>query len=280
MHENRNPMTGGAAEGRGMFCIDTRRVLDSCRDRDCFENARVYLTAYGEEILASANSVRTKSARTLWAYVGIEDVPFNCGFYQVTVRYYIEVEVEACIGIGRSQCIKGLAVLDKDVVLYGGEGYVTSFTSSDENTYCTIRDLNTMYTTEPFAVVETVEPVVLGTRIDYDCGCCTCCDCSDIPAGVASCFDGCLVSSAEGPRLLVSFGIFSVIRLERPAQLLISATDYSVPDKECTPAMGNDSPCDLFRTMSFPVARFKGNTCCTPVEETVKIGGCGCGKNK
>ena len=29
-------------------CIDTYRVIDSCRDKDCFENVKVYLTDFGE----------------------------------------------------------------------------------------------------------------------------------------------------------------------------------------------------------------------------------------
>ena len=37
--------------GRDTVCIDTYRVLDSCRDKDCFEDVRVYLTCYGQEII-------------------------------------------------------------------------------------------------------------------------------------------------------------------------------------------------------------------------------------
>ncbi|MBR3423939.1 MAG: hypothetical protein IKG80_05555, partial [Clostridia bacterium] len=31
--------------GRDTVCIDTYRVLDSCRDKDCFEDAQANLTA-------------------------------------------------------------------------------------------------------------------------------------------------------------------------------------------------------------------------------------------
>ena len=279
MHDNRNGTSLGPCEARGTVCIDTKKVLDSCRDRDCFEDARVYLTAFGEEVISTAANVRTKSAKTLWAYVGINEVPFNCGFYQVTVRYYIEVEVEACVGMGRSQTVHGLAMLEKDVILYGGEGSVTSYSSGPCNTFCGVPDLNTSDTTAPVAVVETVEPVILGTRIAQDC-CCNCCDCTDAPDVVLGCFDGELVSAGNGPKLLVSFGIFSVIRIERPAQVLVQATDYSVPDKECNGMCGNESPCDLFRTIAFPVGRFKGNTCCDNAQEAnQRNGNCGCGKN-
>ena len=118
MQENRNASfcvgsggTGSAQNGSGTVCIDTKRVLDSCRDRDCFEDTRVYLTCMGEDILANSSNVRTRTAKILWAYVGVDEVPFNCGFFRIKIRYYIEVEFEACIGVGRSQCFKGLAVL-------------------------------------------------------------------------------------------------------------------------------------------------------------------------
>ena len=79
----------------------------------------------------------------------------------------------------------------------------------------------------------------------------------------------------NGMRLYVSFGIFSVIRIVRPAQLLIQATDYSVPDKECTPARNDENPCALFRTMAFPVNQFR--TTGNPNRDSgQKSGGCGC----
>ena len=275
MQDNRNCQHN--SQERGTVCIDTMRVLDSCRDRDCFENARVYLTAFGEELIASAANVRTKSAKTLWAYVGVDEVPFNCGFFRVSVKYYIELDLEACMGINRSQCFKGLAILEKDVVLYGGEGNITSYSSSPDNSYCLIGDTDTVSNNAPTAIVESVEPVVLATKVmDCDCGC-NCCDCNDIPERVRCCIGGDICNTNDGPKLYVSFGIFSVIRIVRPAQLLVQATDYSVPEKECYPATSNDSPCDLFRNMSFPTSRFQVTTCPT-TDDNRRGGGCGCNK--
>ena len=274
MHENRNTALGCNQDQRGTVCIDTKRVLDCCRDRDCFEDTRVYLTNYGEEILAAATNVKTKSAKTLWAYVGIDEVPFNNGFYQVNVRYYILLEFEACLGIGRSQTFKGITTLEKSVILYGGEGTVTSYSSSPQNNYCNICDLDTVGNNAPTAIVEAVEPVVLGTKVK-ECVCGCGCDCFELPDAINGILDGQLCTDVKGPAIYVSFGIFSVIRIVRPAQLLVQATDYSVPDKECT-VVGEDNPCDLFRTMAFPVARFRGMN--APVEDLPRTGGgCGCG---
>ena len=286
MQENRNTSVCNQQSTNilgcnGTVCIDTQRVLDCCRDRDCFEDTRVYLTAQGEEILSNSTNVRTRYARLIWAYVGLDEIPFNCGFYQVSVRYYVEVEFEACGGSCRSQTFKGLAVLEKNVVLYGGEGKAVSFTSNPANSYCCIGDLNTATTNAPTAIVETVEPVVLGTKVP-ECGCscpCPCGEYSDIPECVRNIFGDCLVTNSTAPKIYVSFGIFSVIRIVRPAQLLVNATDYSVPDKECTQATNNDNPCALFRSIAFPVAQFRGTDC--PAEDTTQKkngGSCGCGK--
>ena len=276
MQENRNTPLGCNQDTRSTVCIDTKRVLDCCRDRDCFEDTRVYLTTYGEDILAAATNVKTKCAKTLYAYVGIDEVPFNNGFYQVTVKYYILVEFEACIGIGRSQTFKGITTLEKNVILYGGEGNVTSYSSSPENNYCNICNLDTVGNNAPTAIVEAVEPIVLGTKIK-DC-CCGCgCECFEMPDAINGVLDGELCTTAKGRAIYVSFGIFSVIRIVRPAQLLVQATDYSVPDKECNIAC-DDNPCDLFRTIAFPVTRFRGTS--RPTEDTSNGGGGGCGCNK
>ena len=285
MQENRNTSccssgnVGNNQNGSGMVVIDTKRVLDSCRDRDCFEDIRVYLTCHGEEILANSSNVRTRGAKLLWAYIGVDEVPFNCGFYRIRIRYYIEVEFEACLGVGRSQCFKGLAALEKEVILYGGEGRAITFTSSPTNNYCSVCNMN-VGTNDPVAVVETVEPIVLGTKVS-DCNCpCPCggTEYAEIPDGIRNSIGEELVINSTGSRILVSFGIFSVIRMERPAQLLIHATDYCVPDKECSPATDNDNPCALFRTIAFPTSQFRGTDHPTEIPPQRNGGGCGCSR--
>ena len=53
MGENRFSCSGGAASAaRETFGIETSRILDACRDRDCFEDVRVFLTGVGEELIA------------------------------------------------------------------------------------------------------------------------------------------------------------------------------------------------------------------------------------
>ena len=273
--QNRNVPNGLGCDNQGMVCIDTKRVLDCCRDRDCFENVRVYLTSFGEEVLANATNVRTRSAKLIWVYVGVDEVAFNRGFYQISVRYYIKVECEACMGIGRSQTFCGIAVLEKDVILYGGEGSVVSYSSSPNNNYCCIGNVDTVSVNDPTAVVQTVEPIVLGTKI-VDNVCCN--ECCEIPEYVCGCVDGELITNPPSnyPTLYISLGIFSIIRIEREAQMLVNATDYCIPDKECTAATNDDNPCALFNTMPFPVNQFKTTMSPTIEINTNKSSGCGC----
>ena len=267
---------------RGTVCIDTHRVLDSCRDRDCYEDVRVFLSDYGQEIIEQTPSVRAKNAKILWTYVGVDPIRFNQGFYQVSVRFYIKVDLESCQALGRSQEFSGIAVVEKKVVLYGSCGNVSIYRSDPSVGPCDLGNTDNYSTNLPIGVVEVVDPVLLSVRVvepGCPCGCC-CCSCNDIPDGVASAISGALRDSENGPRLLASIGIFSVIRIERPAQYLISAADYCVPDKECNPNE-EDDPCSLFRRMAFPVSEF-----CPPSlsdlagEGQSGGGGCGCGRTK
>lgn len=246
--------------GRENICIDTLRVLDSCRDRDCYEDARVYLTPFGQEIIERTQTVRAKCAEILGTYVGVDPIPFNRGFYQINIRFYVRLTCEACVGIGRSQEFGGLAVLEKQVVLFGGEGNAQIFRSTPDAGFCDFPE-GAVSTNLPVGVVEATSPVILGAKVQERCECsCNCkCDCcGEIPERIAALFDGGILDSATKTNLYVSLGVFSVVRIERPAQLMVQGTDYSVPDKECTPVEGSD-PCSLFRSMAFPVNEF--STC-------------------
>ena len=277
MSESRNNSSSCANDNRGAICIDTNRVFDACRDRDCFENARVYLTSAAEEALSNSNSVRARSAEILWAYVGVTEVPFNCGFYQITIRYYVTVELEICLGLGRSQTARGLSILEKDVVLYGGEGSVTTFSSKPENSFCGTENVDNRSTTEPTAIVETVEPVILNTRVVECPNVCCQCDFVELPECVRCNFDGELNGNNDNaPKLYITYGVFSVIRIVRPVQILVQATDYSVPDKECIPATNSEDPCSVFNNMPFPTSRFRGTAYGNSTDNSRRINGRGC----
>ena len=259
MPENRFPCNS-PGNGREMFAVETNRILDACKDRDCFENVRVFLTDCGSEIIEHTASVRVKGASIAWVYIGIDPVAFNRGFYTVTIRFFVKICFEACLGHGKAQEFEGIAVVEKRVILYGSESTVSVFRSTADSDFCSPLTPAGCASNVPTAVVETVEPIVLQAKVVEEstpCGCCCCCcSCCDIPEHVAMCMNGNLCDGVPGGHiLLVSFGIFSIIRLIRPAQYLIHASEYVIPDKECV-AAAEDDPCAIFRSMSFPTREF------------------------
>lgn len=276
----------GTSPARETVCIDTNRVLDSCRDRDCFENARVYLSDFGNEVLERTSSIRAKSAKIVWTCINIDPIRFNRGFYSVNIRFYVKLVFEACVCAGRSQEIEGIAVLEKRVILYGGESNVSVFKShgvAGEN-FCGCTPAESDEENEPTAIVEVVTPVLLGTRIVErisECNCCCCCCENDLPKPVLSCLEAPLYfgngdrEGRGGERYLtVSLGIFSVIRIVRSAQYLVQATEYCIPEKECVP-VEEDDPCRVFRSMPFPTGEFCAQS--IPLTHPVdRHGRCGC----
>ena len=68
--------------------IDTNRIMDSCRDKDCYEDVRVYLTDFGQEIIEQSGSVRAKCASVVGTNISVVPLAFNKGFYQVNIRMY------------------------------------------------------------------------------------------------------------------------------------------------------------------------------------------------
>ena len=238
-------------------CIEANRILDSCRDRDCFEDVKVLLTDFGNDIIDHTTNVRAKNACIMWTYIGIDPVKFNRGFYSVTIKFYVKITFEACLCGGKSQEFEGVAVLEKRVILYGGESNVSIFKSNpDTSDYCAIPEPCCASKNVPVAIVEVVDPVILNSKVrEADDGCCCCCCCcDDIPDGVSSHVNGSLADT-NGRYLTISLGIFSVVRIVRPAQYLIHATEYCVPDKECISAE-EDDPCAIFRNMAFPTSEF------------------------
>lgn len=94
------------------------------------------------------------------------------------------------------------------------------------------------------------------------------CDCSEsgpvqIPDSIREMFDDELVLSSDRRRLYVTLGQFSIIRLERDAQLIVPVLDYSIPTKECSDSIGcnAEDPCELFSRIPFPTQQFTPTGC-------------------
>ena len=115
-------------------------------------------------------------------------------------------------------------------------------------------------------MAEAVDPIVLDTRVMDVCDCRNECELAEIPAYISRCFDGELSTGGDLRRIYVTLGQFSIVRLERDAQLIVPVMDYSIPTKECCDSPGcAEDPCELFSRIPFPAAQFTPKGCdCKP----------------
>ena len=105
--------------------------------------------------------------------------------------------------------------------------------------------------------------MVLSSKVKEVCDC-SCQELSaQIPKAIHDSFDEELVLSSEQRRLFVTLGQFSLIRLERDAQLVVPVVDYSIPTKECcdTPGCCAEDPCEMFSRIPFPEKQFVPRGC-------------------
>lgn len=224
-------------------CIHTRKIYDSCRDRDCAEDLRVYATASSQGYIESAFSVRPSSATLLYADVNVEEISFNRGHYTVDVTYFYEVTGAAFPG---ENLVRGLCVFNKRVMLFGSEGTARVFSSDG-----TVTDS----AEQPVAVVECVDPIILSMRLADVCATGMNADIREIPRRILDHFGEELVVTDGVRPLYATLGQFSLIRLERDSQLVVPVYDYCLPDKEC-PSSSEDDPCTLFSRIDFPLDEF------------------------
>lgn len=243
-----------------LCCITVDKVFDSARDKDCLEDIRVYLCECSQEVVDHATSVRCKGAEVIATDITIDPVPFNKGFYQVLIRYFICVTVEVCV-CGKSYEVKGLSVYDKKVILYGSEKNVSVFKSDPENNgFCKNPPKLKCESdpTLPTVVVEVATPICLDVKLVERCrnfGNC-CCNIDSLPEGIKERFDSPFIDGEGRNELFVSVGIFSVIRMERPVQIVVPASRFCLPDKDSVPAISSSDPCNVFGRMHFPMDEF------------------------
>ena len=239
-------------------CINVDKIYDSARDKDCIEDLRVYVDQNGQSALDHATNLRCKCADVIWANIAVSDVAFNRGYFAVDIRFYFRICFEATIPYCQPQEVCGIAVYDKQVIMFGSEGSVSIFTSDFCNAPPGVNPAPVSYSNNlPKVVLEVATPICLGAKLtDRTCRCGICC-CSpeQIPEGICNL---CGVSPCEehGIKCLyVTLGLFSLIRMERPVSLLVNACDYCIPDKTSN-VLSETDPCSVFNNMSFPTCEF------------------------
>ncbi len=249
---------------REAISIHTKKVTDSCRDKDCIEDLRVYLTRESQAILDGAAGAKARSAELIYAYIDVEPVSFHRNHYCIDITFYYRILADTVSGCARPATLCGLAVFSKRAILCGEDSSAKIFTSDTvlgNMDGFTRRSFN-----HPTAVVEVLDPIILSSKVRDVCEC----SCSDgnigqLPEGIQKAFEEELVLSGEKRRLYVTLGQFSIIRLERDVQLVVPTLECGLPTKECcdNPGYGED-PCEMFSRIEFPAREFFPKGCAGP----------------
>ena len=173
---------------RQAMSIHTRKITDACRDKDCVEDLRVYLTAGSQQTLDNAANVRVRSAELLHTYIDVEPVAFDRNHYCIDITFYYRILADAVVGTCRPAALSGLAVFSKRAVLCGEDSRAHIFTSDTrigEADGCTLSS-----SSRPTAVVEVLDPMVLSSKVKDACECGTAESVTvQIPAGIRALFD-------------------------------------------------------------------------------------------
>lgn len=240
--------------------IHTRKITDSCRDKDCIEDLRVYLTVSSQELLSTASGAKARSAELLYADIEVEPVAFDCNHYCIDVTFYYQILADATTETSRPASLYGLAIFSKRAVLCGEDNRAHIFSSDTQIT--TSDSLIRRRSNRPTAVVEVLDPMVLSSHVTETCEG-SCLDVVQIPEFIQKMFDEELVLPGDHRQLYVTLGQFSIIRLERNAQLIVPVLDYAIPTKECCDSAiccGED-PCEMFSRIPFPARQFTPTSC-------------------
>lgn len=242
---------------RDAISIHTRKITDSCTDKDCIEELRVYMCRDSQELLESAAGVRARSAELIYAYIDVEPVAFRRSHYCIDITFYYRILADTVNGCARPNTMCGLAVFSKRAVLCGEDSSAKIFTSDDR---CSGGQQSY---NSPTAVVEVLDPMILASKVREVCDC----PCGEpvlnqLPPQIQELFGDELVLSGERRRLYVTLGQFSIIRLERDVQIVVPTLACTVPTKECCDNPGcAEDPCEMFSRIAFPVEQFFPNGC-------------------
>ena len=245
---------------RQAMSVHTRKITDSCRDKDCIEDLRVYLTTGSQAVLDSAATTRVRSAELLTTYIDVEPVAFDRNHYCIDMTFYYRILADAVVGSTRPTTLYGLAVFSKRAVLCGEDSRAHIYRS--DTVIGGMDGASILSANRPVAVVEVLDPMILASKIREadSCGCDAVA--ISIPEAIRNLFDEPLVISGSQRQLFVTLGQFSIVRLERDAQLVIPVLDYAVPCKECCDAPGGgEDPCEMFSRIPFPADQFSSHSC-------------------
>ena len=104
---------------RCALAIHTQKITDSCRDKDCIEDLRVYLTRESQAVLDTAAAAKVRSAELIYTAIDVSPVAFHRNHYAIDLTFYYKVIADASVGPCRPAAVCGLALFSKRAVLCG-----------------------------------------------------------------------------------------------------------------------------------------------------------------
>lgn len=242
----------GQSNFKEAVCVDAYRVYDSCADKDCLEDTRVYFTESGQNIIEQACNVRIKDAKVMNVCINLEPIQFQKGYYAIDMTFFLEVSFDVCTSpasVPVSVC--GLSVFNKRVILYGSEGSVKVYSSDstvDGETSTNISGGNL-----PRAIVQVADPIALSSTL-CEVNSCSCDSGCRIPECICQRYGGSFVCNGVTKIVRATIGLFTIVQIERSVQMLVPAYDFCMPEKECVTS--SDNPCELFSRIDFPTDEF------------------------
>ena len=73
---------------RCALAIHTQKITDSCRDKDCIEDLRVYLTRESQAVLDTAAAAKVRSAELIYTAIDVSPVAFHRNHYTIDLTFY------------------------------------------------------------------------------------------------------------------------------------------------------------------------------------------------
>jgi len=192
--------------------------MDSCSERECFEDLQVFFAEKDQIIIDNCVLVRNPAAVLETVNFEVEPIPLQDGCFTVDCAMRFYVSCDAFLSReDRPHRVTGTTYVQKRDILFGGENAARVFSSDGTNT-----------TALPRASIQVAEPVVLSCRLG---------------------------ETSTGKGVFITMGIFSVTSLERPAQLAVPVLERLVAQRACANTTER-AACELFDNMRFPTEQF------------------------
>ncbi|MDR3240529.1 MAG: hypothetical protein LBT44_10685 [Clostridiales bacterium] len=233
-------------------CIIALKVYDSCRQQDCLTPAMIGPARAAEHVCMGDDHIHegdiivppSNAAAVTIDYLRIRKIiivdkkpnPFKSGFWDIDLKYVFEYRLTFREADGSViGCIRANSLHNKKITLFGSIG---SDLAVATDLFKTLGESATL-DSEPFVMVEAKAVALtaeLHRRHHHDCP------------------DDKHFSDHHPNEVLVTLGLFSIIKVFRIVNLTVESRGFCVPN-ECE-EISPMNPCEFFDSLDFPLDIF------------------------